>query len=391
MGKPHDGKDVAVAKAIENGEATSKFGLIRVVTTLNHFENVSGRTPRIGDWFEFKLAPKGSPTTRRPRIGIPTWYAGLTGSGYTTYSTGHTTSIDFLVDDEADGPLPSSLGAAVVLTKRLPSSISNACSLTSIANQSSPSTVLRQLSGSRPASDIVVFDVGQASFNQVRDASGKAIFFYDVGLPISFNRHTAPPELAFHMSEGAPVVLSHWDWDHLHAALRFPALLERPWVVPRQKLGPGAARLAHILAAKNNLHVWTSGHAQTSFGILSSCSGPYGDQNNSGLAVQVNLRRGRTALLVGDADYSAARIGGRSLNPDYLVATHHGALFSGGVVSVPRPSAIGDTYVLSFGAGNVYRHPHDVALDLHKRAGWRHELSTAARHGSPRGDVILRS
>jgi hypothetical protein len=45
----------------------------------------------------------------------------------------------------------------------------------------------------------------------------------------------------------APVVLSHWDWDHLHFALRPEGryLKDSKWIVPIQKLGPGAARFAN--------------------------------------------------------------------------------------------------------------------------------------------------
>ncbi|KLK93922.1 hypothetical protein AA309_05405 [Microvirga vignae] len=360
-----------------------EFGLVRVVTTLNRFTDVAGRPPRVGDWFALDLVQDS------PAVRLPTWYAGLTELGYTTLARGHTTSITFLADDEADGPRPSSLGAAVAPALQLPPDLGHACSLSPFVHPSSDAAISSLLSNLPVPVEVVVHDVGQANFTESRNASGRAVFFYDVGLPISFNGHTAPKSLAFDAKGTAPVILSHWDWDHLHAALSSPALLERPWIVPRQKLGPGAARVAHILAAKNNLHVWTGRHLPTPFGSLVSGGGPYGDHNNSGLAVHVSLQGGKTALLVGDADYNTVQLPGGMPTLDYLVATHHGAVFSGGSTSVPAPTVPGRPYILSYGTKNVYRHPRQQALMDHARAGWRHAIPTAGRRGQPRGNRVL--
>lgn len=123
----------------------------------------------------------------------------------------------------------------------------------------------------------MVRDVGQASFSSLVDRHGKPLIHFDVGFPISFNQHTFPKSFPVDPTEKPLVILSHWDWDHLHAAFALPHLRERKWIAPRQRIGPGAARLAMILAAKGNLLVWQTGSAAAfPGGTLMDCTSPGG-------------------------------------------------------------------------------------------------------------------
>ncbi|WP_354265191.1 MULTISPECIES: hypothetical protein [unclassified Bradyrhizobium] len=180
------------------------------------------------------------------------------------------------------------------------------------------------------------------------------------------------------------------DWDHLHGAFHLPHLLECRWIVPNQRLGPGAARLARILAEKGNLLVRPpNARIRFPFGELVRSRGPARDLNNSGLTILATLTSGRSALLTGDADY-AHLMHANATKVDHLVATHHGARFNADAASVPMPNNRHGQLVISYGYRNVYRHPHAEALSKHANSGWTTCLTTAGRRGvASRGDRIM--
>jgi hypothetical protein len=292
-------------------------------------------------------------------------------------------------DDEPLLPRPRSLGAARSPTATLPQHVARICRLpaTAITSNMAVATLLKAIEV--PAS-VVVRDVGQANFISLLDKNGTTLLHFDVGFPVSFNRHTFPKNFAFITKESPIVALSHWDWDHLHGAFGLPHLLDCKWIVPSQRLGPGAARLAIILANKNNLFVWPSSFRRRfHFGWIMECNGAPGDQNDTGLSLHSKLKSGRSVLLTGDADYQflpPACAG----SVTHLVATHHGARFKSPSGAVPQPTSPASELVLSYGTRNVYQHPHVEALRVHKAAGWKGWISTAGRKGiAPRGDRTL--
>jgi competence protein ComEC len=248
------------------------------------------------------------------------------------------------------------------------------------------SAILKNVSS---ATSVLVRDVGQANFISLRDDQGRAILHYDVGFPISFNRHTFPRAFNIDTGETPPIILSHWDWDHLHAALCLPHLLDCSWIVPNQHLGPSAARLAQILAGKGNLLVRPrSAGGRFGFGELMQSQGLAWDLNNTGLTVLVALTSGRSVLLTGDADYT--HLHSKPNCVDHLVATHHGARFDAAVAMVPAPRNSNCSLVISYGTRNVYGHPHPEALHKHSVAGWKSVMTTAGRKSiSGRGDCMM--
>lgn len=218
------------------------------------------------------------------------------------------------------GADPQTLGAAVAPRVVLPSSLVAACA--ALPRPAARGAISAILSNVSRAASVLVRDVGQANFISLRDDQGRSILHYDVGFPISFNRHTFPHPHAFNIDTGEtpPIVLSHWDWDHLHGALCLPHLLNCSWIVPNQRLGPGAARLARILAGKGNLFVRPRiAQRRFGFGELTQSRGLPGDLNNTGLTVLVALTTGRSVLLTGDADYS--HLHSKPSCVDHLVAT----------------------------------------------------------------------
>ncbi len=358
---------------------TKPFAVLRILTTFRRFEEVAGYPALPGSWFELSIQPEPSVDA------LITWHSQLQPSGFPSHARGVTTHISYLGTDEpsaAPSPRPQSLGAAVVKQAVIPSAVIAACAMPAANAANSLTAILGSIAG---FASLRVRDVGQASFLSLCDVTGRALLHYDVGLPISFNGHTAPKRFNLNVNEKPPIVLSHWDWDHLHAGLIFPHLLDCTWIVPDQKLGPGAARLAHILAKRGNLLVHPAAtRTRLRWGEITQATGGFEDSNNAGLTTLVTLDNGKTVLLTGDADYLFVKHSGLE-NVDYLVATHHGASFDSGSATVPRPKVGEAKLFLSYGLRNVYRHPHPQALMHHKRAGWNMHLATASR---PRGDLI---
>lgn len=379
-----DGVGDEISRGFRTRE-TKPFALLRIVTTRARFRKFAGAIPMPGDWFHLEIEA-GS-------IGLPTWHAQLVAAdGYSSHARGVTTYARRLdaPDDMARHrrPRPQSLSAAVAFRVMLPSSLVATCSA---LPESSPQKAISAVFKSVPlAASVVVRDVGQASFTSLCDQNGRAVLHYDVGFPIAFNGHTAPRKFKVTGTETPPIILSHWDWDHLHAAFLFPHLLNCKWIVPNQRLGPGAARLAHILAARGNLLVWPLGaRMRFKFGEVVESQGPAGNLNDTGLTALVALSTGRSVLLTGDSDYTHL-MHSKAGQVDHLVATHHGARIDAAIGAVPVPSNVNCKLVISYGTRNVYRHPHPEALRKHAAAGWNNRITTAGRRGvAGRGDRVM--
>ncbi|WP_245518505.1 MBL fold metallo-hydrolase [Mesorhizobium sp. M4B.F.Ca.ET.169.01.1.1] len=375
-----DGVEGVITQAFTE-PVTKPFAVVRIVTTPRRLEELAGGPGLPGNWFSLEIGPKGSAAS------MPTWHAQLQLNGFPSHSRGVTSNITYIESDEGGGPArprPQSIGAAVADQVTVPSAIIAACALPSATN--TLQAIAGILSSVAKVTTLRIKDVGQASFSSPCDKYGKTLLHYDVGFPISFNGHTSPKKFDIDPAEKPVVVLSHWDWDHLHAAFLHPHLMECVWIVPEQKLGPGAARLAHILAAKGGLLIHSTG-VSTVFpsGEIAHANGPQGNLNNTGLTVQVELESGRFALLTGDVDYRfLTHSGVRPIN--HLIATHHGARFDSGSAAIPAPVSGSGKLLLSYGGHNVYRHPHPEALKLHAGAGWVNQVPTARYGALPRGD-----
>jgi competence protein ComEC len=363
-----------------------RFGLVRIVTTTKRFANLMGAAPVEGRWYELRLAPG----TQESRPW--TWFTQLEQGGYTSLARGSLVGgapLDF--PDGGDVPPgPRSLGAAATAGRVLPSEIATACRLSSFVSGTCPDPLAILGAIVAPAA-VCVRDVGQASFVTLKSARGECLLHFDVGSPVAFNRHTIPPQRGWPLvdppqGQVAPVILSHWDWDHLHAALQLPDLQCRPWIVPNQPLGPGAARLARTLAATSRLAIWPGGNRRFPWGILAECIG--GSSNNaSGLAALVHLWSG-SVLLTGDAPYLAIPPELQA-SPTFLVATHHGGRLESRD-QPPSPASLFGRWIVSCGRGNTYRHPHQSSLDKHIATGWGSPVHTSSMGGEARGDRVLR-
>lgn len=368
----------AISDAIQTPEITKPFALLRIVTTPNRFRAVTGtELPRTGQWYRFQLAP------REEASGPILFHAQLGEGGYNVLSRGVLAEGDMLFSDEEPASPPQPLGASTTSTYGEAIKVAEACDfpLNGIATAKAIRAILSRF---QMASYIVVRDVGQASFCTAYDQKKSAIFHYDAGWPLVFNGRTAPKW--FSLPHGKhPIILSHWDFDHLLSFYKFPQIRNSKWIVPIQKLGPGAKRIANILAAKGNLLGWNGKALKGPHIELYRCTGGPTDANGSGIAVKLDLKGKKVALLVGDANYSQVPIP-TSIKFDGLAVTHHGALFEG---RVPLPIRRGTKCAVSVGRGNVYQHPKSAALKKHERRGWVIQTTSGVR-GYPRGNRILR-
>lgn len=370
----------------------NSLSLVRIMTTARKFAEVANRPDSaenpddlVGQWIALYVGP------RRRASGPLAQVCPLGERGYDSI-------VNYSVEDielfEVDPELPRSLGAAGNRGKQLAASLFKAgqkySSPTSAHQLSSLQHSLRRIQPQR----IRVMDVGHANFVSIIDDGKSTAIHFDVGWPISYNMHTAPSVLPVPDKAGI-VILSHWDWDHLHGYHVWPMLKNCLWVTPVQDLGPGALFVARQLAASGKLisigpfSSWpkrfSSGHNLViTYGDPRHCVKKSEIRNNSGLVLTATLSNGKVALLPGDADYKGVKWNNPT-NPDLLVIPHHGAAVQG---AVQQPRVVGSPAVLSLGAGNVYRHPCATNLAQHRAAGWVLS-STCASSIHPRGDRFL--
>ncbi|NTZ05061.1 hypothetical protein [Burkholderia metallica] len=288
-----------------------------------------------------------------------------------------------------------------------------------------------------------VYDIGQGSASAIVDHNEHPLVFFDIGKPISVFDYTRPrnaPRFLYcdqqKMTEGpgwfhAPVVLSHWDFDHWAGILeRFyvtkdtsgnkyarltivPGALERFWIAPYQEhLGLGVTHLElirQLLKTVNGasgltaLQYWPNNLATLPFshGVIVKAH-PDADvgntsselRNNSGLVMLITPTEERlveegivdkpTALLLqGDARCESIPIDWSSVELAGLVVSHHG----GKMGIAPNAPRGGPHSKVVCSVGKVhpvhktkpYGHPHPDALTAHAKAGWNVNTFTYQR------------
>lgn len=232
----------------------------------------------------------------------------------------------------------------------------------------------------------LVLDVGQASSNALVSALGKPYLFFDVGAPGAYDIATRDT----YCTHGTPlVVLSHWHEDHWAGEKHNTDLRKMTWIAPRQNIGPHQSQFAtRILAAGGVLLIMK----RSSVGkgnprlhgyqgpdlLLEYCSGPQGNFNSCGLALQVSWpQHDEHWLFPGDADYRYLPPRMTMPNaPTLLVATHHGAApFARTVAPSPGTNPANRRLIYSYGAYNTYKHPTARAKTAHQAAGWMYPAS----------------
>jgi competence protein ComEC len=363
-------------RAILDPLEVAPFAVIRVVTTQRRFLELFKFEPKDGMWVELSI---------RPHDGVPgpiTFHSQLQGDGYTEHTRGVLGDARLIFPPDEDPISPVSIGAAVAGTILKATEIVAICKFprAAIGTNYRIRRILRKLSNIHR---VQVRDVGQASFVSLLSKDDEILAHFDAGWPISFNAHTVPSTRP-PVSGAAPVILSHWDWDHLHAYHGCAELRNTTWLVPDQRFGPGARKVASQLHSAGLLVGFAGQFECFPAGVLIRCSGK-STSNDTGLALIIQLCSGSVVLLVGDACYESLGSIFNSIEYDYIVATHHGADFAGPVPLAPK---LGGHGVISVGSGNVYKHPRADAVQKHTLAGWT-LLPTSSNSTVPRGDRYI--
>ena len=368
------------------------FALARIMTTPRRFaqltENIDGTdTPEdwVGQWVGLSLVPYRE---------IPGPLTQVCPLGETGYNEVIKYTLESITVFGSQPDFPKSLGAAGNGGKQLASSFAAAGSMFDADTKGQELRALRRRLMWQKPNKIRIYDVGHANFVSVLSSSGDPILHFDAGWPVGFNYRTYPPNSPS-VKPADIVVLSHWDWDHLHGYHKWAHLRKSTWVTPVQNLGPGALRVAEQLKASNLLisigpnSKWAGSIFSTRRMRLTDANPRHATtrseiRNNTGLILSVILNSWRSALLPGDANYDSANWAGFR-NPDLLVVSHHGAVVKG---AIQAPNSNGSDAVVSLGLGNVYRHPCTKTLQNHSVAGWKLTTTCASKH-LRRGDRDL--
>ena len=361
-------------------QTSRRFGLVRTLSTERRLISMFFTLPKVGQWYELKLSLK------KNDFGLPAWLSPLQANGFSLISRGRIMSATPLATNDEEkrtlGQRASS--AASVPRKILPRQISQACSLSYLTSLHSRSAIA-VLSKVPQPDRIRVRDVGQASFVTLEDNKGKALLHFDAGIPSPFNAHTMSRGMLRNIKiHPAPVLISHWDWDHIHAGFELGFMRKWVWVAPDQPIGPSAARLAHMLARERALAIWRQGQkCKFNMGLVAQCTGT-SNLNDSGIAVRVYLKNCLNVLLPGDAAYKFIP---KSLRRDLsaLVCTHHGGRLAPKDIP-PAPVRRKNSFIISCGRRNIYAHPDREALACHRKAGWAHPQYTQRVGLVSRGD-----
>jgi hypothetical protein len=139
-----------------------------------------------------------------------------------------------------------------------------------------------------------ILNVGEANCNVLYDRRGKAIVYFDLGLPIAANNSSEPvPQPSPCFCDDPLVVLSHWDEDHYAMGFQHAAAQALRWIVPQQTPRRGGVQPLQLIASIINgggaVYVWTAGspsHMRFPWGFLERSNGN-GNTNRSGLNAYV--------------------------------------------------------------------------------------------------------
>ncbi|HLP64754.1 hypothetical protein [Flavobacterium sp.] len=213
-----------------------------------------------------------------------------------------------------------------------------------------------------------VYNVGQGNCIALVDIQNNPLLYNDVGGGFGTNKKTYPKVFKLCTKNNPPVLLSHWDLDHIQTAVFDDTILNSKWLVPIQGgLSNTAIHIALELQNRGNLICWNNKltHYNFSGHRVSKCIGNQNNKNNSGLALFINYDNDEYVLLPGDASYT--KITNYPVTKFIgLVASHHGSKSS--ISGVPKPISEKSMLVYSFGELNTYGHP--TARNSYLRANW---------------------
>jgi hypothetical protein len=228
----------------------------------------------------------------------------------------------------------------------------------------------------RNLSHVNVYNVGQGNCNALVTINNQPLIYFDIGGGFGANKSSYPANFRICTTRNPPVILSHWDVDHIQTAVVDSRILDSKWLVPKHKsISSTAMHIAQTLINRGNLVCWNSSitHYEFSNHRIVKCSGIPSSKNNSGLALFVNYGTNKFVILPGDATFSKI--------PHYptgdfigLVASHHGAKAS--INGMPLSAGDLNMLAYSYGQHNTHNHPHILAQSTYQANGWSNRRDT---------------
>ncbi len=220
-----------------------------------------------------------------------------------------------------------------------------------------------------------VYNVGQGNCTALVTVLNNPLLYFDVGGGSNGCIRTYPAGFRVCHTDLKPVILSHWDDDHIISAYFDPNLLHHKWLAPVQgNLSNTAMHIAQFLINNGRLIRWNHNIPYIDFSgnRIIKCNGSTRYKNSSGLALYVQYQPGDYVILPGDATYT--KIPNKPTgNFIGLVASHHGS--RGSMHGMPTATLPG---MIAYSAGNQTRplHPHPVAVRSYTRHGWNNSRLT---------------
>ncbi|MDN5069026.1 hypothetical protein [Aliarcobacter butzleri] len=238
--------------------------------------------------------------------------------------------------------------------------------------------------------NVVVYNVGQGNCNSLTDSSGIPNLYYDFGGGVFQNTKTYPGELLnpnkikFCYTTNPPVVLSHWDWDHMSSIMKIDnqEIKESNWIVPKQEIGITHLKIAVELYNNHKLIVWPDNLSlvnTNNIELQKLTVIDKKDKNNNGLVLTVDLSHicSGCILLPADANYELIN---QKESYTGLVATHHGASSHNCLNKIPNSMSEAMKIAYSFGYKNSYNHPKMESISKHCLSGWSNVYFTTNGH-----------
>lgn len=235
-----------------------------------------------------------------------------------------------------------------------------------------PTVDVRAIAGVR------IYDVGQGDAICVLDHEGKPFLQIDYGGKFGHPFRARGAAARRMPLDGVRLMmLTHWDEDHWCSAAKNKATLDLPWLVPRQRTSPRAARFS---ATVRGIHCIPESDVHTSIAfeaVNRDCilfekidPMPAADQiedcNRTGVAFAIVNRKKEAILLPGDAPYDKVKLFGtlqaNGVKLRAIVAFHYGSRkhwtqATRDHLRAWKGAAGTRCRIFSYGEGNTYDHP----------------------------------
>jgi hypothetical protein len=234
---------------------------------------------------------------------------------------------------------------------------------------------------------VMIADVGAANWNIISLSKEDlcdicthyecSYVHFDFGYPLNFHRNSLCQEAQnLPLPSGrfldhlkGPVILSHWDLDHMLLIEKISWASDVKWLAPKMTAGPKHLNLISPILKNNNLRLYESKKSRHKIGPLEFIRGEGKDKNDSGINLIVHGGNKEKTLLVSDCHYKyISQIKGEKF--DFITVSHHGSKKSITKNTIPSPKSRHSIAGVSGSLPNEYSHPSLQSISAHENAGW---------------------